>query len=537
MRRKVLIILIMLVLVPTLLVGYAMDYYAQKAILNTKQESLAVITRMMDFHITRYYHTLLTNIEKKTKTDLIKRLLEPSRKDSDHFDNKDYQEIRMILLEDVSCPVVSGAIVNRSGATVLSSIPSEEGLMMDKTEFYGNIMNGDEAYLGLITITQNSDGVIFAVPIIDEEGDIVGILRQVLNLKPLKKYFYSMNDDWNSYVFLLRKNGSIVFQHDQENEAMLYNEYQNADTLDQLILDFKNNQLMEEEGIVEFERKGVAYTGAYKKIDQINCIAIASANREKMFEQLSQGREILLIISVFFIFISIAVGFNINKMFARPLKGISDSVRKVADGNLTVRCSNEGNGEFNELCGSINKMTESLEKSEKELRLSARIDSMTHLANRYAIYEVLDTLLYKHPNQALLLLNLDRFEEINDNLGHDVGDRILIEVGDILRKLPQHLCYPSRLVGDEFLVFITNWTAVKYPEKVAEKIIKEIRRIRFIDEICVDISVSIGVTYTTADRIDKKKLIKHSDYAMHKAKSSGKNSYFIYYPDLKNEVF
>jgi diguanylate cyclase (GGDEF)-like protein len=139
------------------------------------------------------------------------------------------------------------------------------------------------------------------------------------------------------------------------------------------------------------------------------------------------------------------------------------------------------------------------------------------------------------PKQALLLLDLDGFKDVNDSLGYDVGDRILIEVGDILRELPQHVCYPSRLGGAEFLVFITNWTAPKYPERIAEKIISKIEGIRFIDEIRVDVTASIGIEYTEEERVDKKKLIKYSNIAMHKARGNGRNSYFVHYPYLQKE--
>ncbi len=134
------------------------------------------------------------------------------------------------------------------------------------------------------------------------------------------------------------------------------------------------------------------------------------------------------------------------------------------------------------------------------------------------------------------MLDLDGFTDLNDNLGYDIGERVLMEVADVLRALPQHICYPSRLGGDEFLIFITNWTSPKYPERIAERIIKEIEGIRFIDEIHVDIGISIGIEYTNVEKIDKKKLIKHSSLAMQRSKTLGRNSYFIYYPYMQREM-
>ena len=168
--------------------------------------------------------------------------------------------------------------------------------------------------------------------------------------------------------------------------------------------------------------------------------------------------------------------------------------------------------------------------------MSARIDGMTHLPNRCMMYEVLDILLYKHPNQALLKLELEGIKTVNANLGYDIGDKIIMEIGDILRSLPHNVCYSSRLGGKDFLVFVTNWIAPKYPERIAEKLIKKIKDIKFIGQVHVDIGVNIGIQYIDEEKIDKKKLIKQSDMAMRKSKIEGKNLYFVSYSNKQKET-
>ena len=327
----------------------------------------------------------------------------------------------------------------------------------------------------------------------------------------------------------------MIGQSNDENMALLYHEYQNKNSLEQLAYDFKNGSLKSEKGTVEFQVKGSEFVGAYKKIEDINCIAVVAIDRDEMISEIVRLKQMIIVIGFIIVLFSVMIGFFLGDIFVKPIREINSKLKKIADGDLTVRCTYERNDEYKELGKNINNIAENLQKTERELRMSARIDNLTRLPNRNAIYEVLDTLLYKHPNQALLLLDLDGFRQINDNLGHDVGDRVLMEVGDILRSLPQHICYSSRIGGDEFLVLITSWTADKYPERIAEKIIRRIESIRFIDEVHVDISVSIGIEYISGEKIDKKKRIKHSDFAMHKAKNTGKNSYLVYYPYLQKE--
>ncbi|MEL7658066.1 MAG: diguanylate cyclase, partial [Bacillota bacterium] len=422
-----------------------------------------------------------------------------------------------------------------SGKIIVSNKPSEEGLMLDKTKLYQSIMSGADSYNGLLRSADDTLKMEVAVPVLDENGKIIGILRQIVKPDDLILYLDNLNNEMTDYAFLIRKNGSMIVNSSDNNLALFYHEYRNENTLEQLASDFKNDRLKKDRGAVEFQVKGTEYIGAYKKIDRIDCIAIAAINRNEMISEMIHVKKMIFILGFFIALLSGGIGFYLGNAIAKPVREFNEKLRKIADGDLTVRCKYVRNDEFKELSNNINKIAENLQKSERELRMTARIDNLTHLPNRYAIYEVLDTLLNKHPNQALLLLDLDGFGQINDDLGHEIGDRILMEVGDILRSLPQHICYSSRVGGDEFMVFITNWTADRYPEKVAEKIIRKIQGIRFIDEIHVDISVSIGIEYIDGEKLDKKKRIKHSDFAMHKAKNTGKNSYLVYYPYLQKE--
>lgn len=536
MKRRIWFAFTLMAIIPTLLISYVMLKYVQTAIIDSEQKSLYRTVRMMEHRLTDYYEALRGDLEKKTELNLVARLISESAADNP-IDPQERTQLRMRLLDDISFPVISGSILNETGRVLLSTIPSEEGLMFNKTQLYQEILSGKESYLSIVTINETSDTIDFAVPIKGEDGDMVGILKQTLKMDPLKDYLNNLDTEENDYSFLIRKNGMLVFQYNEANAGMIYREYKNKNTLDQLIQDFSSGQLKSDRGEISFEKEGERYIGTYKMLDKINCIAVASVKRDTVFSNINKSKEIMFAIGVVVVLLAVSGGYYTSLVLTKPLKQISSCTKKMVDGDLTVRCPCKGSGEFQDLCSSINSLADNLQKSERELRFSSRIDNLTHLPNRSAIYEVLDTLLYKHPNQALLMLDLDRFIDINDNLGYDIGDRVLMQVADVLRSLPQHICYPSRLGGDEFLIFITNWTSPKYPEKIAEKIIKEIEGIRFIDEIHVDIGISIGIEYTNADKTDKKKLIKHSSMAMQKSKTLGRNSYFVYYPYMQKEMW
>ncbi len=525
---------VLLALIPTLLVGCVVNYHARTTIQEEKLDSLSGMVHMMDVHLSRYYDRLIFDVRSKAENGILKTVL--AAEGQTGLNSGEREAADKLLMEYIGFQVIGGAVISPDGKVILSSRAEEEGLMLNRTALYNNIMNGIASYIGMITINDDMEFIEIAVPIHDDQGRIIGILKQNAGLDLLNDYLNSLNLGNSGYAFLIRKNGYMIYDKDSGKPAILYHEYQSNNSLEQLVTDFKIGRLKQDRGVIEFKNKGIEYVGAYDKVDSVGCIAVVAMNKDEMYGDIFKLRGILSAVVLFLILIIATSGYIIGCLHSKPIKMMNATLRKIANGDLTARCTYKGVKEFEELCRNINNLADSSQKSEKELRMSSRVDTITHLPNRNAIYELLDTLLYKHPNQAVLLLDLDGFKNINDNLGYDIGDRILMEVSDILRALPQHVCYPSRLGGAEFLIFITNWTAPKYPERIAEKIIKDIEGIRFIDEIHVDIGASIGIEYTDEERIDKKKLIKHSNIAMHKARLIGRNSYFVHYPYMQKEI-
>ena len=524
---------VLLTLIPTILVGFVVSHYAQTVMKTEKLDALKNIAHMADNNLTTQYCRLITEIKLKTEADVLRNILAEGGVSG--FDSAGRREAELILTEPTGFPVIGGSVIDTKGKVILSSQAGEAGLMLNETELYQSIMNGAASYNGAVTVSDVMDVFEIAVPVRDNQGNIIGILRQTTDLNILSQYLGNIHIGETGHVFLIRSNGFMIFGRGRDDPTILYHEYQNNSSLEQIVSDFESGKLKDDRGTISYVNEGVDYIGAYEKIKSIDCIAVAAMDRKELGGKMVN--VVAMIIPIIFLTaaVIVAFGYLIGRMHVVPLKIINNTIKMIADGDLTARSRVKESSPFIELSRHINHLADSYQKNEKELRMSSRIDNLTHLPNRTAIYEVLDTLLYKHPKQALLLMDLDGFKDVNDSLGYDVGDRILMEVGDILRDLPQHVCYPSRLGGAEFLVFITNWTAPKYPERIAEKIISKIEGIRFIDEIRVDVTASIGIEYTEEEKVDKKKLIKYSNIAMQKARGNGRNSYFVHYPYLQKE--
>ncbi len=171
--------------------------------------------------------------------------------------------------------------------------------------------------------------------------------------------------------------------------------------------------------------------------------------------------------------------------------------------------------------GIIRDVTER-KRSEQELTYMAYHDTLTGLFNRKAFMEklkdsVCEAERYSY-KRALLFLDLDSFKKVNDVLGHETGDKLLVEVALRLRDTLRGSDYISRLGGDEFTVILANSKRLN-PERAAERIIETISAPYVINGTTIDfVSTSIGISVFPDDGHDAETLIKHADMAMYKAK-------------------
>ena len=177
-----------------------------------------------------------------------------------------------------------------------------------------------------------------------------------------------------------------------------------------------------------------------------------------------------------------------------------------------------------------------LEKKSQQLRHQAYHDTLTGLANRLLFKDRLEqTILHSKRNNrkfALLFIDLDQFKKINDSLGHDVGDRVLIEFAQRLIKSLREEDSLARLGGDEFTVILKDVQNTKRIVNVATKIIDVMKESITVLSNDLHISCSIGISIYPDDATSQEHLIKYADAAMYKAKDEGRNNYQFYSSEM-----
>ncbi len=174
------------------------------------------------------------------------------------------------------------------------------------------------------------------------------------------------------------------------------------------------------------------------------------------------------------------------------------------------------------------------EQEAKEQRLIqlAFHDALTGLPNRLLLQERLhQEILHAKRNQemiAVMFLDLDGFKSINDELGHDAGDDLLIAVGQRLKQCCREDDSVARIGGDEFVIILSSVRTLQSVCKIADNILKRVSQDFLIQDKAVHVGVSIGIAMYPDDHLEQALLCKYADQAMYAAKKQGKQRYCFY---------
>lgn len=197
------------------------------------------------------------------------------------------------------------------------------------------------------------------------------------------------------------------------------------------------------------------------------------------------------------------------------------------------------NGRLIEVEGIMIDITER-KVAEEKIALLARTDPLTGLANRATFGDRLRQALAAMKRGtapfAVLYLDLDRFKEINDTLGHPVGDKLLQAVADRLRAVTRKTDLVARLGGDEFSILQSDAVDSSNPSTLADKLVEEVSAPYHIDGNELRIGVSIGISLASADVDDPEIFMGQADKALYRAKEEGRGQYRFYSGELDQEA-
>ncbi|MBF7073237.1 EAL domain-containing protein [Glaciecola sp. MH2013] len=271
--------------------------------------------------------------------------------------------------------------------------------------------------------------------------------------------------------------------------------------------------------------------------------------------QLLQTREELLaklaplVLSVMLLSLFITI-WLINRITLPVVQLTSFTKRVREENNYSLRTAPTGTAEIITLKKNINAMmdtiseeldknqvtTDQLIEQQKMMSKLANFDSLTGLPNRQFVLDNLRLELSraKRANQdlALLFFDLDGFKNVNDSLGHEMGDSLLVAVAERIKEVLREGDLFARLGGDEFLIVPARDDSSANPSQLAERLLSAMALPIKLDDIELQMSISIGVAMATDVDFDLSQLVGNADIAMYRSKAEGRGTYTMFTNDM-----
>lgn len=237
-------------------------------------------------------------------------------------------------------------------------------------------------------------------------------------------------------------------------------------------------------------------------------------------------------VTALLLLVALFIGRRLIQRALMPLTELQTPLAKLARGDTDVRVATQGDAEIVAIGEALNATISALKQRDATLRKLAEHDPLTGLVNRGRFTELLREEVARMDrdggSSALLFVDLDRFKYVNDIVGHAGGDKLLVQVANLLKSRMRETDVISRFGGDEFTVLARNVTREGALE--VAKLIKEIMRDSyFIDQqYPFNVYCSIGVAMISPRGGSAEEVLLRADSACYEAKSGGRNRYHLY---------
>ena len=221
------------------------------------------------------------------------------------------------------------------------------------------------------------------------------------------------------------------------------------------------------------------------------------------------------------------------KDLVRPVADIRQGVLRLEAGDYDHRIEVTRHDELGELAHAFNAMAGALRDSHRALTLEASHDSLTGLPNRASLTQRLAASFgpgsdRRARHEDVLFIDIDDFKDVNDSLGHEGGDALLIELAGRLSGCIRPYDLVTRLGGDEFAVLVVDDDDGSTAVDVARRILQVMEAPFEVGGARLTVSVSIGVAQRRPEITDAAELLRRADFAMYMAKGSGKGRYQVF---------
>lgn len=321
---------------------------------------------------------------------------------------------------------------------------------------------------------------------------------------------HRLNDEKSFLIMLLRQQSSLQDEGERDTDQ-IYSQMFESNRAVKLILDPDNGD------IVDVNEAAVLFYGySMEKLKTMNISEINTLNNEQLLQEMANARDEK---RSFFKFT--------HKLSRGEIRHVD-----VYSGPLIIRGKTY-------LYSIVHDVSERNEAEQKILH-QAHYDALTNIPNRFLSLDRLSQLLrqaQRYQEQlAVMFIDLDDFKKVNDSLGHETGDKLLVEASKRFISVMRNQDTVGRLGGDEFIVLVKSLKDASDARVIAQNLMQQLQTPFLIDGHELLISASIGIAIYPSDGEDSSTLLRHSDIAMYRAKEKGRNNYSFFTKSMNQQV-
>ncbi|MHB1392824.1 MAG: bifunctional diguanylate cyclase/phosphodiesterase [Clostridia bacterium] len=382
----------------------------------------------------------------------------------------------------------------------------------------------------IISITTGNPITAVAAPIKNEDGIVEGVMFGAINLIKLSKNVEHLKYNYpNSYSYIVDKNGLII-AHPYKEYILKENITVKSDAISEEVIKSSAEILKNDEGFNEYTFNNVTSMNYYHTIpntDGWKLVIKIPVDYWHTPIRYSSTRHML--IGLLGLIIASIFGFFIAKSISTPIIKLRGVFTEAAAGDLTVRSVIDTDDEIGDAARSFNKMMDTISSL-------TYYDALTLLPNRMLFSASLDIELEKaaleNNKLAIMILDIDKFESINNTLGHTAGDKLLKSLAEKISTLVDHNHMVSHMGEDRFAVLFKSFEHKDDVIALSNEIRDAIKQPWVVDEHRFYITACIGLAFYPEDGDTSDSLFKNAFSAMQKAKKRGRDNYQLYDPSM-----
>ena len=368
--------------------------------------------------------------------------------------------------------------------------------------------------------------IVLEVPVRTLDGKPVGMIQRNFNLTVLQDFVKGLDDDQSS-IIIMDRGGRIIANSD--NIEGVGTEYA-IDNSYKFFLDNVYNSTGSKQVNINGEETLAIYSRNIETGWMIVTLQPYHFIEDKVYSKVTK----VVILGLIVLFFGTILAYFLTMRIAKPIIEITHVVDKIVEGDNSVKkLEINRDDELGQMAAAFNKL-----RTERDtFQLESELDRLTELFNKKTMENLcrmkLKTLTENESSNIFLafyIIDLDHFKEVNDLLGHQFGDKVLVEFAHGLKKIFRPNDCIGRFGGDEFVILVDSLPNMEVVLRKAEQI-KQIAYNLTVEGKSHFVTASIGIAIAPHNGSDYESIFNAADKALYYVKNSGKNGYHCQYSE------